>query len=52
MALQRDDVAMVLFLLLEREDAHGLAIDLVGGEESLESGLTAFIEKGESDFIA
>ena len=43
-------MAKTLFLLLEREDAHGLGIDLVGGDEPLESGLDAFIAKGESDF--
>ncbi|KAI0725604.1 NADH(P)-binding-domain-containing protein [Irpex lacteus] len=49
--ISRDDVAKTLYLLLEREDAHGLGIDLVGGDELLEGGLDAFIEKGESDFI-
>ncbi|KAI0086689.1 NAD(P)-binding protein [Irpex rosettiformis] len=49
--ISRDDVAKVLFLLLEREGAHGLGIDLVGGEEPLEDGLDTFIRKGESDFV-
>ena len=44
-------MAKVLYLLLEREDAHGLGIDLVGGDEPLEDGLDAFIKKGESDFV-
>ncbi|KAI0085029.1 NADH(P)-binding-domain-containing protein [Irpex rosettiformis] len=49
--ISRDDVAKTLYLLLEHEDAHGLGIDLVGGEEPLENGLSAFIKKGESDFV-
>ena len=44
-------MAKVLYLLLEREDAHGLGIDLVGGDEPLEDGLDAFVKKGESDFV-
>ncbi|KAJ3560118.1 hypothetical protein NP233_g11043 [Leucocoprinus birnbaumii] len=49
--ISRDDVAQVLALLIEREDAAGLGIDLVGGETSLEEGLDAFIKKGETDFL-
>ncbi|KAI0338199.1 NAD(P)-binding protein [Trametopsis cervina] len=49
--ISRDDVAKVLFLLLERDDAAGLGIDLVGGDEPLENALDAFIAKGESDFL-
>ncbi|KAI0725603.1 hypothetical protein BC629DRAFT_1601844 [Irpex lacteus] len=51
-AVSRDDVAKTLYLLLEREDAHGLAIDLVGGDIPLEDGLDSFIKKGESDFVS
>ncbi|TFK68784.1 hypothetical protein BDN72DRAFT_897841, partial [Pluteus cervinus] len=47
----RDDVAQVLALLLDREDAAGLAIDLAGGDTPLEEGLDAMIRKGETDFL-
>ena len=48
---QRDDVAKALCALLDREDAAGLAIDIVGGgDENIEQGIDAFIKKGETDF--
>lgn len=49
--LQRDDVAKTLALLLDREDAAGLAIDLIGGDTPIEEGLDAVIKKGETDFF-
>ncbi|KXN83269.1 hypothetical protein AN958_01640 [Leucoagaricus sp. SymC.cos] len=49
--ISRDDVAKALELLVDREDAAGLAIDLVGGDTPLEEGLEAFIKKGETDFL-
>ncbi|KAH9476848.1 UPF0659 protein [Psilocybe cubensis] len=48
---KRDDVAKVLALLADREDAAGLAIDFVGGDTPIEEGLDAFIKKGETDFL-
>jgi len=48
--ISRDDVAEVLALLVDREDAAGFAIDLVGGETLLSEGLDAFVDKGETDF--
>ncbi|XP_006455918.1 hypothetical protein AGABI2DRAFT_210556 [Agaricus bisporus var. bisporus H97] len=50
-SISRDDVAKALALLLDREDAAGLAIDMVGGEVSIEEGLDAFIKTGETDFL-
>ncbi|KAL0952699.1 hypothetical protein HGRIS_006935 [Hohenbuehelia grisea] len=49
--IARDDVAAVLALLAEREDAAGLGIDLVGGETPLADALDAAIKKGETDFL-
>lgn len=49
--MQRDDVAKALAVLLDREDAAGLAIDFVGGDTPIEEGLDAFIKKGETDFL-
>ncbi|KAK7055510.1 hypothetical protein R3P38DRAFT_3304729 [Favolaschia claudopus] len=46
----RDDVATALAALLDREDAAGLAIDMVGGEPPTAEGLDAMIKKGETDF--
>ena len=37
--------------LVDRPDAAGLAIDMVGGVEPVESGLDAFIQKRETDFL-
>ncbi|KAL9710495.1 hypothetical protein Ac2012v2_006029 [Leucoagaricus gongylophorus] len=50
-AISRDDVARVLALLVDREDAAGLGIDLVGGDTPIEEGLDTFIKKGETDFL-
>ena len=44
-------MAEVLALLVDREDAGGLGIDLVGGDNPIEKGLDAFIKKGETDFL-
>ncbi|KII90103.1 hypothetical protein PLICRDRAFT_40303 [Plicaturopsis crispa FD-325 SS-3] len=44
-AISRDDVAQVLALLADREDAAGLALDLVGGDTPLDEGLDAAIKK-------
>ncbi|KAJ7161149.1 NADH(P)-binding-domain-containing protein [Mycena filopes] len=49
--ISRDDVAAVLALLLDREDAAGLAIDMVGGETPIAEGLDAMVKKGETDFL-
>lgn len=48
---QRNDVAKALALLVDREDAAGLAVDYVGGDTPIEEGLNAFIAKGETDFL-
>lgn len=48
---QRDDVAEALALLVDREDAAGLAIDIVGGDTPIYEGLDAAIKKGETDFL-
>ncbi|KAJ7123741.1 NADH(P)-binding-domain-containing protein [Mycena epipterygia] len=50
-AISRDDVATALALLLERDDAAGLAIDMVGGDTPIAEGLDAMIKKGETDFL-
>ena len=50
-ASQRDDVAQALALLVEREDADKLAIDIVGGGKDIKSGLDAFIAKGVTDWL-
>ena len=44
-------MAKVLALLVDREDAAGLAIDVVGGDALIEEALDAFIKKGETDFL-
>ncbi|KAJ2919595.1 hypothetical protein MD484_g806, partial [Candolleomyces efflorescens] len=50
--ISRDDVALALSLLVDREDAAGRAIDLVGGvETSIEQGLDAFIASGATDWL-
>ncbi|KAL1687247.1 NADH(P)-binding-domain-containing protein [Schizophyllum commune] len=49
--ISRDDVAKALALLLDREDAATLAIDIVGGDAPLEEALDAAIKKGETDFL-
>jgi hypothetical protein len=49
--IKRDDVATALALLLDRDDAAGLAIDMVGGDTPIADGLDAVIKKGETDFL-
>ncbi|PPQ80875.1 hypothetical protein CVT25_001884 [Psilocybe cyanescens] len=49
--ISRDDVAKALALLVERDDATGLAVDFVGGDTPIGEGLDAFIKKGETDFL-
>jgi len=49
-SVTRDDVATTLALLAGRPDAHGLALDLVGGERPIAEALDTAIKKGESDF--
>ncbi|KAF8154274.1 NADH(P)-binding-domain-containing protein [Crassisporium funariophilum] len=49
--ISRDDVAEALAVLVDREDAAGLAIDIVGGDAPIEKGLVTAIEKGETDFL-
>ncbi|KAJ7674257.1 NADH(P)-binding-domain-containing protein [Mycena rosella] len=49
--ISREDVATALAVLLDREDAAGLAIDMVGGDTPIEEGLDAMIKKGETDFL-
>ena len=44
-------MAEVLALLVDREDAGGPGIDLVGGDSLIDKGLYAFIKKGETDFL-
>jgi len=44
-------VAETLALLVDREDAAGLAIDVAGGETPIKEGLDAAIKKGETDFL-
>jgi len=39
-----------LALLVDREDAAGLALDIVGGETPIGEALDAAIKKGETDF--
>ena len=51
LGLKRDDVAKALALLADREDAAGLAIDIIGGETPIEEALDAMIKKGETDFL-
>jgi hypothetical protein len=48
---KRDDVAKALALLADREDAAGLAIDIIGGETPIEEALDAMIKNGETDFL-
>ena len=44
-------MAEALAILLEREDASGLAIDIIGGETPIEEGIDAKIKQGETDFL-
>jgi hypothetical protein len=48
---QRDDVAKALALLVDRDDAAGLTIDIVGGDTPIEEGMDGFIQKGVTDFL-
>ncbi len=48
---QRDDVASVLALLVDRADAAGLALDLVEGDEEADEALDRAIKKVETDFF-
>ncbi|KAG6840010.1 hypothetical protein C0991_009642 [Blastosporella zonata] len=50
-SITRDDVAKALALLADREDAAGLALDMVGGDTPIEQSLNAAIRKGETDFL-
>ncbi|KAJ6492847.1 NADH(P)-binding-domain-containing protein [Mycena vitilis] len=43
-AISRDDVATALALLLKREDAAGIALDMVGGNKLVAEGLADIIE--------
>ncbi|KXN90764.1 hypothetical protein AN958_03651, partial [Leucoagaricus sp. SymC.cos] len=49
--IPRDDVAKALALLVDRVDAAGLTIDIVGGETPVAEALDAVIKKGETDFL-
>jgi nucleoside-diphosphate-sugar epimerase len=49
--ISRDDVAEALALLVDREDAAGLAIDIAGGDAPINEALDAVIKKGETDFF-
>ena len=44
-------MAESLALLVDREDAAGLTIDIAGGETLIKEGLEAAINKGETDFL-
>jgi hypothetical protein len=44
-------VAAALVALLDREDASGLGIDVIGGEIPIQEALDAAIKKGETDLI-
>lgn len=48
--IPRDDVAAALAFLADRPDAHGLAIDLIGGEKPISEALDAAVKKGETSF--
>ncbi|KAI0030548.1 NAD(P)-binding protein [Vararia minispora EC-137] len=49
--VSRDDVALALSLLVDRPDAAGLAIDMVGGDKSVPDQVEDFIKKGETDWL-
>lgn len=49
--ISRDDVALALSLLAEREDAAGLAIDVVGGETPVEQGLDVAITNKVTSWV-
>ncbi|KAJ3516095.1 hypothetical protein NMY22_g14291 [Coprinellus aureogranulatus] len=48
---QRDDLAQLLAILLDREDAAGFAIDSVGGDVPISEALDSFIKRRETDWI-
>ncbi|KDQ56036.1 hypothetical protein JAAARDRAFT_318683 [Jaapia argillacea MUCL 33604] len=47
----RDGVANCLALLRDREDAAGLVVDIVGGDDPIELALEATIRKREPSWI-
>ncbi|KIM81998.1 hypothetical protein PILCRDRAFT_820886 [Piloderma croceum F 1598] len=49
--ISRQDVAQTLALLLDRDDAAGLALDVIGGQTPIADALDAAIKKGESAFL-
>ncbi|RXW22281.1 hypothetical protein EST38_g3583 [Candolleomyces aberdarensis] len=49
--ISRDDVALALSLLVDREDAAGLAIDLGGGETPIKEGLDLVIRRRATDWL-
>lgn len=44
-------MALTLAKLLDREDASGLALDLIGGDTDIGDALDAAIKKRESAFL-
>ena len=48
--MPREDVAAVLAALIERDDAVGLALDLIGGQTPIDQAVEAAIARSESDF--
>ena len=44
-------MALAFKVLIDKPDAAGLAVDIVGGETVIGEGLDAFIKKGETDFF-
>jgi len=50
-AISRADVAEALALLVDRPDAAGLAIDMIGGDTTVSQGLDTFIKKGVTDWL-
>ncbi|PBK81720.1 NAD(P)-binding protein [Armillaria gallica] len=47
--ISRDDVAKALFLLATRQDANGLGIDMVGGENPIEDELDSAIKQLQTE---
>ncbi|SJL12400.1 related to UPF0659 protein C216.03 [Armillaria ostoyae] len=47
--VSRDDVAKALFLLATRQDANGLGIDMVGGENPIEDELDSAIKQLQTE---
>jgi len=48
--ISRQDVAQTLALLLDRDDAAGLALDVIGGDTPIAQALSAAIEKKDTAF--